>query len=68
MYIELEHTYNNIGLIELENQLEEEKKELRVKHDDARAMFKLRKNQDKHLHKHETKNSEVKGRVSKVAA
>ena len=68
MYIELESTYNNNGLIELENQLEEAKKSLRAKHDEAKAMFKLRKTQDKHLRKHESKSSEVRGRVSNVAA
>ena len=49
MYIELEHQYNNEGLVELENKVEEEKKLLRAKHDEAKAMYKLNKNQDKHL-------------------
>ena len=49
MYIELEHQYNNNGLIQLENRIEEEKRILKAKHDDSKNLFKLNKNQDKHL-------------------
>jgi len=38
-----------------------------MKHDEAKSLYKLRKNQDKHLFKHENKSSQVKGRVSQVA-
>ena len=49
MYIELEHTYNNNGLIKLENEVEEARKILRQKHNEAKAMYKINKSTDKHV-------------------
>ena len=41
MYLELEVQYNNHGLIQLENQLQEEKRMLLAKHLEAKADHKL---------------------------
>ena len=43
MYIELEHQYNNHGLMELENELEEDKRELHQKFEESKALYQLRK-------------------------
>ena len=64
MYIELENSYNNNGLISLENNLDEAKRALREKFNDAKAMYKNGLNQDRHLQRHESKNNKVNGRIS----
>ena len=43
MYVELEHQYNNHGLIELENQLDQDRRELQSRFDESKAMYQLRK-------------------------
>ena len=57
MYVELEHQYNNHGLIELENQLDQDRRELQSRFDESKAMYQLRKGQAKILMKEEKRSN-----------
>lgn len=55
MYLELELQYNNHGLTEMENNLKAERKVLRTKYDDSKAIFKIKQVEDKLIAKEEVK-------------
>ena len=64
MYNVLENQYNNNGLLELENKLEGDKRQLRNKYEESKSLYTLQKHQDKYLKREESKNRQAKGRIS----
>ena len=64
MWVELESTHNNQGIVKLENSLTEEKLRLQDLYEYTRGQANIRKEQSKALDKHDQVNEKIKGKAS----